>query len=74
MASTAAAHAITTDDLDKYDTVALPAGAALDPTTTPASRASDLAQLFAAWGLRNQASYYYVPSEMLAAHRPSLRR
>jgi len=25
------------------------------------------AGLFAAWGLRNQASYYYVPSELLAA-------
>ena len=28
------------------------------------------AALLAAWGLRNQASYYYVPSELLAA-RPS---
>ena len=28
------------------------------------------AALLAAWGLRNQASYYYVPSELLAA-RPA---
>jgi cytochrome c-type biogenesis protein CcmE len=26
------------------------------------------AALLAAWGLRNQASYYYVPSELLAAN------
>ena len=26
------------------------------------------AALLAAWGLRNQANYYYVPSELLAAH------
>jgi cytochrome c-type biogenesis protein CcmE len=26
------------------------------------------AALLAAWGLRNQASYFYLPSELLAAH------
>jgi cytochrome c-type biogenesis protein CcmE len=26
------------------------------------------AGLLAAWGLRNEASYYYLPSELLAAH------